>query len=286
MAINALVINLDQAKARWSFQQRQLNYLGIDYERLAATGIETLSNDTYEKWANDWQRKLRQTEVACFLSHYQAWQTVKQSNKPWLVLEDDALLSIKLPKVLDSLDTALQQNPRLFDHLSFETRGRKKLYSAKTWQVIDFPNDTISFHQLLLDKSGAAAYLLTPHGADVLLQTIEKTGAGLADALLCHNQALQSMQTVPALAIQMDMANHYELAITGELINNLSQSSISTISHHKPSANSLSDTLRFKRRRLLAQAERANKQITYRSTGIYQEIAPIQADFTYLNALT
>ena len=43
-------------------------------------------------------------------------------------------------------------------HLTFETRGRKKLMSKQSANLCD----GIALHELFLDKTGAAAYLLTP----------------------------------------------------------------------------------------------------------------------------
>ena len=80
--ISALVINLSSATERWNFQQKQLDKLGLPYQRWEATAVSCLTNDEYEKWANDWQRKLRRTEVACFLSHYQIWQHIAKGEKP------------------------------------------------------------------------------------------------------------------------------------------------------------------------------------------------------------
>lgn len=280
-----MVINLDSATTRWEFQQRQLQYLNIPFTRLSATSKDSMDSATYEQWANDWQRKLRYTEVACFLSHYRCWQVISQTNQPWLILEDDALLSIQLPNVLHNIENLLLQNPVAFDHISFETRGRKKIYSKQPWYTVDFAKGVICLHKLLLDKSGAAAYLLTPHGARILIQTVEKSGAGLADAMLCHNKELTSLQTLPALALQMDMANHYQLGIMKAQINNMSQSSISNTANDKPAANNLFDKLNFKYRRLLAQIEHAGKQFNFHLNSINQEISPNQADFQYLNFL-
>ena len=156
--ISALVINLDTAKERWDFQQKQLAKLGIGYQRWEANAVDTLTDDEYEKWANDWQRKLRRTEVACFLSHYRAWQYIADSGQAFLILEDDALLSQDLPNVLLKLST---DNDIKYHHLTFETRGRKKLMSKQGANLCD----GIALHELFLDKTGAAAYLLTPIGA-------------------------------------------------------------------------------------------------------------------------
>lgn len=290
MSIDALVINLDTAEARWDFQQRQLQHLGIAYQRLVATSTQSLDSLTYEQWANDWQRKLRTTEVACFLSHYRAWQIVSDTGRPWLILEDDALLSERLPQVLDSIDTYLQagllSDSLAFDHISFETRGRKKLFSIHPLSQGLFPTSFgINLHHLYLDKSGAAAYLLTPKGAKILLDTVSATGAGLADALLCHNESLVSLQTVPALALQMDMATYYQITLPSAHSDTMQASSISHIAHAKPKANTLSDQLKFKKRRLLAQAEQAKKLVSFRNLSEYAMILPDNEDFTFIKIL-
>ena len=148
--ISALVINLDSAKERWKFQQEQLEYLDIPYQRWKATAVQDLTDREYEKWANDWQRKLRQTEVACFLSHYRAWQHVAKSGQSFLILEDDALLSQDLPTTLFEISG----NPDIkYDHITFETRGRKKLISKQGIHI----NRDVALHELFLDKTGAAA---------------------------------------------------------------------------------------------------------------------------------
>lgn len=274
--ISALVINLDSAKERWKFQQEQLEYLDIPYQRWKATAVQDLTDREYEKWANDWQRKLRQTEVACFLSHYRAWQHVANSEKPFLILEDDALLSQQLPNILSLLDT--EQNLE-YDYLTLETRGRKKLISQNTCDNFE----SVAMHKLFLDKTGAAAYLLTSNGAQILIDEVEKKGAGLADALLCHTKGLKKVQSVPALAIQMDMAEHYGL--DGLKLNSAAKSNISTLSSSKPNPNRLSDKLVFRSRRLTAQLNMGFIQAKYSSQSKYLEIAPKKSDFVYLNTL-
>lgn len=263
--ISALVINLDSAKERLSFQQKQLDELGIDYQRWQANSIDSLTDDEYEKWANDWQRKLRRTEVACFLSHYRAWQYIADSGKSFLILEDDALLSQDLPNTLLKISA---NEDITYDHITFETRGRKKLISKQGFDLCD----SIALHKLFLDKTGAAAYLLTPKGAGILIEQVHKHGAGLADALLCHTKLLKSMQSVPALAIQMDMATHYEMP--GLELKSAGQSSISTVSNIKPSPNNLSDKLVFKFRRLVAQVSMGLIQAKYSSQSNYLEVLP------------
>lgn len=269
--ISALVINLDNAKERWAFQQKQLDCLVIPYQRWPANSVDDLTDDDYEKWANDWQRKLRRTEVACFLSHYRAWQHIADSEQIFLILEDDALLSKQLPEVLKLLanDHSLQ-----YDHLTFETRGRKKLISKQGINI----NKDVALHELFLDKTGAATYILTPNGAKILLDAVATSGAGLADALLCHAQPLKSMQSVPALAIQMDMATHY--GMPNLTLQSIAKSHISTESDTKPNTNNLKDKLSFKTKRLSAQLKMGIVQAKYSSQSNYLEILPNLSDFS------
>ena len=274
--ISALVINLDSAKERLSFQQKQLDELGIDYQRWQANSIDSLTDDEYEKWANDWQRKLRRTEVACFLSHYRAWQYIADSGKSFLILEDDALLSQDLPNTLLKISA---NEDITYDHITFETRGRKKLISKQEVKI----SDNVLLQELFLDKTGAAAYLLTPKGAKIMINHVVKHGAGLADALLCHTKLLKSMQSVPALAIQMDMATHYGMP---ELqCETIATSNISTPSNIKPLSNSITKTLKYKSKRISAQLGMGVNQLKNSLDGCYQEITPNNDSFKYLHCL-
>lgn len=276
LTITALVINLDNAKERWNFQEKQLTELNIEYQRWEANSVKHLTDEEYEKWANDWQRKLRRTEVACFLSHYRAWQHIANSEQPFLILEDDALLSQKLPSTL--LEINNNQSIK-YDHITFETRARKKLIKKQGVAI----NNDVALHELFLDKTGAAAYLLTPKGAKILIEQVRQHGAGLADALLCHTKGLKSMQSVPALAIQMDIAEHY--GMDKLILKSAATSTISTLSNTKPIPISLSDKLAFKSKRLAAQLGMGTIQVKYSVESRYSEISPKKNDFVFLDTL-
>ena len=116
------VINLPNAIERRQFQEEQLSKLDLDYEILKATSIDDISDETYDKHYFDWQRPLRNTEVACYFSHRSAWQKILDRNMPALVLEDDALLSKYTAEILDSVNELSH-----IDLVQFEVRSRKKL---------------------------------------------------------------------------------------------------------------------------------------------------------------
>ena len=92
--------------------------------------------------------------------------------------------------------TLQQTEDARIDHVTLETRSRKKVIQKKKHQ-------NLQIHKLIRDRSGAAAYVLKPHGAKKLLDA-SKQACALADALISDNTNLSSWQAVPALAAQMD----------------------------------------------------------------------------------
>ncbi len=139
------------------------------------------------------------TEIACFLSHYCLWETIAQDTNPALILEDDVLLSRDVPGFL-----ALAKSLKKIDHISLETRLRKKLLGRPIPM-----HAGISIARLYQDRTGAAAYILWPQGAAKLLEHARQHGAALADAFISNFYTLQSWQAIPALAIQSDVASMY-----------------------------------------------------------------------------
>ena len=101
--MNIFVINLSSDVERRQFQKQQLSELRLDYKILNAISTDDINKETYKKHYFDWQRPLRNTEVACYFSHRSVWQRIINNNLPALILEDDALLSKCVPELLKSL---------------------------------------------------------------------------------------------------------------------------------------------------------------------------------------
>ncbi len=196
--MKVLVINLDCETARMAFQREQAMRFGFDIERLSAFTPDTLDPPAGDPFWARWQRPLRDVEKAALLSHRAAWQRVAAGSEPILVLEDDAWL---MPATTSLLRAAATLEG--VEHLSLETRGRRKLMGARH-------TDLAAVRQLWLDRSGAAAYLLWPAGAARLLARADRV-AGLADAVPVETPGLKRWQADPAIAIQLDMAAHYGL---------------------------------------------------------------------------
>ena len=218
--MNIFIISLDSAKERQQFQRQQLTKLNLDFEFLNAISTNDIDINTYKKHYYDWQRPLHKTEVACYFSHQLAWHKIINSNQPALILEDDALLSNCVPKLLSSLST--EEN---IDLINLENRGRKK-FVAKKGKNIACNSKLLKLYQ---DRTGAAGYILWPSGAKKLIKCEQKMGIALADAHITRCYQLKSYQIEPSPIIQLDHCNYYQ--IQNNLSKKLSSSSVSSNSN-------------------------------------------------------
>ncbi len=255
--IQVLIINLNCATDRLSFQTAQMAALGIDSERVPAVDIAHLPLKNEAFWSS-WERPMRIAEQACFLSHYQVWQRVAAGSKPVFIMEDDAVLSKEVPKLLARVETV-----QGIDHLTLETRGRKKLLARKQHAILPI-------RRLYQDRSGAAAYVLWPSGATKLLART-RDHAAITDAVICAAYELASFQADPALAIQLDRCLAYGLPESLK-----TQSSISK--EYLPRKKSL----RYRFRRLVSQARMGLRQLAH-SLDAERRLVHIEpTDFVYL----
>ena len=220
--MDILVISLPNAKERRDFQQNQLSKLGLEFEFLDATSIHDLNEAIYKQHYQDWQRPLKTTEVACYYSHRRAWDKIIQSNRPALILEDDALLSKCVPELLK--DFADKENT---DLINLENRGRKKFVS-RSGESIACNSKLLRLYQ---DRTGAAGYILWPSGAKKLIQCEDQKGIALADAHITACNNLTVYQVEPSPIIQLDHCEYYD--IKNPISNNASNSSVSSFNNPK-----------------------------------------------------
>jgi len=220
--MDILIISLTNAEERRNFQQEQLSKLGLDFRFLDATSTNNIDKTTYKQHYKDWQRPLKETEVACYYSHRHAWDSVIQSNQPALILEDDALLSRCTPALLKSLSTK-----KNVDLINLENRGRKKFVS-KSSEFIVCNSKLLRLYQ---DRTGAAGYILWPSGAKKLIQCEKRKGIALADAHITACNNLNCYQVEPSPIIQLDHCEWYK--IENPINNRASKSSVSSIDNPK-----------------------------------------------------
>lgn len=195
------IISLLKATERRDFQRAQFARIKLPFEFFDAVTINEIDQQEVRIKKDGWERPLMPTEVACFLSHLRLWMRVAKGEDAVLILEDDAIVADSLPDFIShigSLDNV--------DHLSLETRGRKKLIGS-----VQSIGGTLGIAPLYQDRTGAAAYVLWPSGAQALVDQCLKNGAALADAFISSNYRIRSWQAIPALCVQSDMSEYYGL---------------------------------------------------------------------------
>lgn len=266
--MKTLVINLDNAAERLSFQRDQLKALGVPFERIKACGPQDAGARPAAYW-NTWERPLRDAEKACFLSHANAWTMIAAGTEPVLVLEDDAILASSTTAFLATLEQAHD-----LDLVTLETRGRKKLVARRQ----SARDKHLGIRRLYQDRTGAAAYVLWPEGARKLLRRTARR-AGLADAVICAAYELNAFQADPALAFQADRCALYGVVSPLE-----TRSAISPPGHSANAApQSGPSSLGFKIRRWRAQIRMGLRQVAKLPLADRRFILPdIKRDFRHL----
>lgn len=212
--MRAIVINLCTKTERRVFQTEQLKRLALEHDFFDAITPKTLPDYYRGLDRTKWQRTLSENELACLASHREVWHEIANGQEPALVLEDDAIISQHAPDFLK----ALEDRHDLM-HVSLESHGRKKLLSKNAYGGTELSK----LHRLYQDRSGAAAYVLWPKGAEILIRRSEGKVA-LADALIATTYQLKSHQCVPALAIQADKSEQHGIETPLHTASSLSNS--------------------------------------------------------------
>lgn len=108
--MQTFVINLDRHPERLASIRRQLQELGIVHERIAAVDGVSLSQQQLDEVYDPvlvrrtLGRELARGEIGCAMSHLSVYRQMVQQNIPVAcILEDDAQLTLALPRLLDSL---------------------------------------------------------------------------------------------------------------------------------------------------------------------------------------
>ncbi|NKX44723.1 glycosyltransferase family 25 protein [Roseicyclus persicicus] len=254
--MRALVINMGVATERMGVMAAQLDALGIAWERLEAVTPATLEPPEGDPVWHRWQRPMRVTEMALCASHVAAWRRVIALDAPCLVLEDDAVLSTRLPALLEAVAGLAE-----VEHLSLETRGRRKL-------VARAPHLAAPIRRLWQDRTGSAAYVVRPEGARKLIAAAARAGAP-SDALISSAPGLRSWQADPALAVQLDICGRYgvpQAIPTKSLIDAVA----------KPPVAALTPAVRraYRARRIAAQLAMGGRLVRHALDGTRREVQP------------
>ncbi len=248
--MKVLIINMATATDRLAFMAAQMAHFGLDWARIEAITPDTLTPPADDPVWHRWQRPLRVTEMALCASHMAAWRAVIAADAPHLILEDDAVLAADLPAFLSDVTDL-----RDVDHISLETRGRKKVLG----RVL---HPAAPMLRLWQDRTGSAAYVAYPRGARLMLDHATRLG-GPSDAIISSTYAMRSYQAVPALAVQLDISLHYgvpQAITTKSLIDSVEKP-------HLPAAGVAA--LGFRARRIWGQVVMGWRQIRHRGRRVH-----------------
>ncbi len=209
MTLPVFVINLDRRPDRWAAMSAQMDRLGIEAVRIPAVDARLLA--AQEEWERDTNgnppgRTVDLGAVACAYSHRKALRAfLDTGEQAALILEDDAELAPDTPSLLEAVDWW----PADARMITLEASGRQTslLYAS----VAETPSGR-TVHRFEGFASGAAAYLVTRAGADLVSPYLDSPELPTDIMFFDHRRSrlareLRAFSIVPAMARQRYDAN-------------------------------------------------------------------------------
>jgi glycosyl transferase family 25 len=194
-------INLASRADRRAFMEGQFAAMGVSAERIEAKTPADVPPDVAEAALKlDVELRITPAEIACTLSHLAAWQqAIDRGAAACLVLEDDGVLSRRLPHFLAELGPAL---PKGIDLLKVETSEHPVRLGRKTIPVADF-----TVRRLTSTHYGNCGYVISTALAAKLIADMPLIPLPLDDYLFARRgEQLYTRgvyQLLPALARQL-----------------------------------------------------------------------------------
>ncbi|AMW79720.1 glycosyl transferase [Acinetobacter sp. TGL-Y2] len=143
MKVETYLINLEGSHDRLARATEQLQAVNWSFERFAAydgRGKALSSFDDYDDAATQQNlgRRLLNSEIGCYLSHYGCAEKFLKSDADYLVvLEDDMKISADFKKSVDQLIHYLHSHPELEWYL-INLASKKKKFAKDIVQLNDF----------------------------------------------------------------------------------------------------------------------------------------------------
>ncbi|MUG31810.1 glycosyltransferase family 25 protein [Psychrobacter sanguinis] len=163
------LINLDSSKERLNKATEQLNAVDWPFERISAydgRGKQLSDFEDYDDNAARKQlgRRLLNSEIGCYLSHYKCAEQFLQTDADYLVvLEDDLKITSEFKKIIDATLAYLHEHPELDWYLVNLASKKKKLAHDITmleghslWHAFYFPIRGLG---LIWSRQGAAEFV-------------------------------------------------------------------------------------------------------------------------------
>jgi len=159
-----LVINLDRSIGRLTFMRRQIERLGLSFERVPAIDGLNVPTDLaryFSHIARSTTPIIDDAAVGCYASHLKAYQRIVALNAPYaLILEDDALLP---DDITDIVCDTLYALPQGWDLVQLATPHR---HAIKPLSTLPCGGTLIRYSRV---PHGAVGYLIRRSGAEKLL---------------------------------------------------------------------------------------------------------------------
>lgn len=207
-----LYINLDSAKSRREWMERQFSERGIDAERLSAITTDEISSKTAGiTFGNRMGRDWMDAEKACFLSHRECWRRISEGQDEFgAVFEDDVHLST------DAAEFLMDEKwiPSGADVVKIETYLRRVWTDRRKVHA-----HGRSLRRLRSNHIGAAGYILSRDAAQKLLDASTHIEMPLDHLVFdpAYNHGLRVWQMIDAICIQDDRLNADEARFLSQI---------------------------------------------------------------------
>jgi glycosyl transferase, family 25 len=193
-------INLASRQDRRASMERQLSALGLVGTRIEAVTPADLSPAVIDEFCNpDRDDSLSPTTLGCSLSHLAALSAFMATDAPFaVVLEDDVVLSSRLPSFLSAL---LRDRPEAgLIRIETSMRGIRAKKAERTLADVEI----IKPYSW---ESGSAGYVVSRQGAEAILAAGQQMKRRQPDIVLFRpftqlSRRVALRQTNPALCIQ------------------------------------------------------------------------------------
>ena len=168
---NIWVINMDKSKERLEKITKNLNSLGLKFNRFSAVNGKELKETEINKVATPLCTNLLCNPgiIGCAQSHKEIWKKLLKDNKTdyYLILEDDAILSKKSVEIIKKLETKIIEYS--IDYINLYCN-----YTGCGFIKTEFQIDDYKFGKPIFPLC-TAGYIITKKGAQKLLDDLEKT---------------------------------------------------------------------------------------------------------------
>lgn len=195
--LQAFYINLDSRPDRRVFMQSQLDRIGLNAKRLAATSPQTLTIAALPSGHPEMAVRdpMTLSELACLESHARLWRRAAAIDGLTLILEDDVVLSPRSCGYLTTLEAGD------WDVLRLETN----FHTVRLGGDMAIINGSTA-RRLMQPQSGVGAYVLTPRAARTYLASPHLWSVPADTMVLSppHVYGLRVFQLLPALATHLE----------------------------------------------------------------------------------